>query len=304
MTGGVLLKCTLHCAESARVRSDDDAREPFPFCGTSRTALSSPRSRLLEDCDDISLASSSRPQCQHTRLAPSRATARDDRTLGWPLGRSLSTAPTLTVSQLSCGQARASAAGCDGISGGLLRAQPAVIAGCDYARRPKSSLTLIEPLQWKRGLYRDSIKPGQADPSKCATSRHVLASSQCGKAARRCLRAGLLPQQVQEAGETQFGGLPGRGTTRASLLVRLAQALAKKRRPTFAALSMVVTRAFYLVMRELVIRSSLDDGSIAAVVRAAGLPPSATHVLARRLRDHGTSLERPHVDLRAVRQVI
>ena len=131
----------------------------------------------------------------------------------------------------------------------------------------------------------------------------MLVSSQIGKASRRFLRTKLLPHLVQEDGETQVGGLPGCRAARASLLVRLTQSLAKARILSFGALFMDVARAFYRDIRELAIHSQLDDDSVAAIARAAGLLPSAMQVLAQRLRDHGASLAHSDVDPHVVQQV-
>eukprot|EP00959_Pyramimonas_sp_CCMP1952_P114776 2399641-Pyramimonas_sp.AAC.1 len=215
----------------------------------------------------------------------------------------LASLPSLAGFQWSCRQSKRSAAGRDGITGRLLRAHASVLAEYYYALQLECSLTLVEPLQWKGGFYRDLIKSGQADPSQCSSSRSILVSSQIGKASRRCLRAQLIPWLTQEAGETQFGGLPGRGTTHASYCLRLAQALARARNRALGSLFLDATQAFYRAIREFLICSTLDDDSIAHIVTAAGLPPAAMHELAVRLREHGASLERSTVDPHVVAQV-
>ena len=83
------------------------------------------------------------------------------------------------------------------------------------------------------------------------------------------------------------------------MILRLAHGLADARKLSFGALFLDVVQAFYRTLREILLRSPLDDESIACVVRAAGLPPAAMHELTRRIRDHGamlTSVERVRPD--------
>eukprot|EP00959_Pyramimonas_sp_CCMP1952_P094232 1971287-Pyramimonas_sp.AAC.1 len=174
-------------------------------------------------------------------------------------------------------QARDSAPGCDGIPGALLRANPSTTAEYYYPLQLKFSLSLVKPVQWRGVFCRALIQSGQPDPTKCSSSRTISVSSQIGKASKRCLRKALLPQLDDDAGETQSVGLPGQGAARASLLVRVAQSIAKARRLSFGALFLDVVQAFYRAIRELVIQAhrdtALDDETIAALVRASGLPP-------------------------------
>eukprot|EP00959_Pyramimonas_sp_CCMP1952_P319795 6691527-Pyramimonas_sp.AAC.1 len=91
---------------------------------------------------------------------------------------------------------------------------------------------------------------------------------------------------------TQFLGIPGRGTGHASVTIRLAQAVAATRALSFGALSLDVVQAFYRTLRELLLRSTLDDGTVACIVRAAGLPASTMHELERRMRELTPTVER------------
>ena len=188
-----------------------------------------------------------------------------------------------------------------------MRANATAIADYYYPLQLKFALTLVEPIHWKGGFYRDLIKFGQANPTQCSSSRSILVSSQVGKASRRCLRSRLLPYLATEAGETQFGGLPGRGTTHASLVLRVSQSLAKLRKLSFGALFLDVVQAFYRAIRELVVRAhretDLDDLTVATIVRAAGLPPAAMQQLADRLRQRAAALSRSDVDPHTVAQV-
>ena len=90
----------------------------------------------------------------------------------------------------------------------------------------------------------------------------------------------MLPELVRKAGPTQFGGLPGRGTAHASLMIRLAQSIAAQHKLSFGALFLDVAQAFYRTIRELVISSQCTDEDIARIVKAADMPPEAMHRLA------------------------
>ena len=75
---------------------------------------------------------------------------------------------------------------------------------------------------------------------------------------------------------------------------------------SFGALFLDVVQAFYRAIRELVVRAhrdtDLDDLTVAAIVRAAGLPPTAMQQLADRLRDRA-ALSRSNVDPHTVAMV-
>jgi len=101
----------------------------------------------------------------------------------------------------------------------------------------------------------------------------------------------MMPALLETAGEAQFGGIPGRGTTHASMILRLAMSVAEHRQQSCGALFMDVVQAFYRTLRELLVCSDLDDVAVACVVRAAGLPPSAMHELAKRMQERSTILE-------------
>eukprot|EP00959_Pyramimonas_sp_CCMP1952_P035682 747208-Pyramimonas_sp.AAC.1 len=90
-----------------------------------------------------------------------------------------------------------------------------------------------------------------------------------------------MPALLAAAGDTQFGGIPGRGTGLASVIIRLAQAVAAARALSFGVLFLDVVQAFYRTLREILLRSPLDDDAVACVFRAAGLPASAMRELAR-----------------------
>ena len=119
------------------------------------------------------------------------------------------------------------------------------LAALYYPLQLKCSVTLVEPLQWKGGFYRELLKSATADPRQCVNSRSILVSSQLGKASKRCLRQRLMPALLEAAGESQFGSIPGRGTTHASLVLRLAMPVAEARQQSCGALLMDVVRVFY-----------------------------------------------------------
>eukprot|EP00959_Pyramimonas_sp_CCMP1952_P340751 7137116-Pyramimonas_sp.AAC.1 len=109
--------------------------------------------------------------------------------------------PTLSEFQHACRLTKRAAPGCDGFTRAL----------------------------WKGGFYRDLLKSITTDPSACISSRSILVSSQLGEASRRCLRTRLIPALLATAGDAQFGGVPGRGTGHASVIIRFAQAVAAAR---------------------------------------------------------------------------
>eukprot|EP00959_Pyramimonas_sp_CCMP1952_P426105 8925052-Pyramimonas_sp.AAC.1 len=57
-----------------------------------------------------------------------------------------------------------------GIPGVLVKAHATAVAEFYYPLQLKCVLTLMEPVQWKGGFYRDLIKSGQADPTQCGSS--------------------------------------------------------------------------------------------------------------------------------------
>ncbi|CAK0883973.1 unnamed protein product, partial [Prorocentrum cordatum] len=151
-------------------------------------------------------------------------------------------------------------------TGALAHTFATELAALYYPSQLKTAVTRIGPIQWKGGFYRDLLKSITADPSACVISRSILVSSQLGKASRRCLRTRSMPAILATAGVTQVGGIPGRGTGHASVIIRLAQAVAAARALSFGALFLDVVQAFYRTLRELLLRSPLDDDAVACIV--------------------------------------
>ena len=72
-------------------------------------------------------------------------------------GVALNSIASLSEFQRSCRKAKTAAAGCDGISGGLLHAFATELAELYYPLQLKCAVSLVEPLQWKGGFYRELL---------------------------------------------------------------------------------------------------------------------------------------------------
>ena len=72
----------------------------------------------------------------------------------------LGTIASLSDYQRSCRQARRAASGCDGITGNLVHSFATDLAALFYPLQLKSSVTLVEPLQWKGVFLSGSAKIG------------------------------------------------------------------------------------------------------------------------------------------------
>jgi len=198
--------------------------------------------------------------------------------------------PPLADFQRACTTAKASAASLDGIPGALLRKFGPTIASHYYPVVMKSVLRLEEPLQWKGGNYWNIWKR-KAAPAKCKHHRSVMISSQVGKKYRQLLREPLVQALPNEAGDSQYGGIEGRGVDLAALALRCFQELALLQKTSALFVMIDAISAFYRAIRELVLQLGTSDADLRRILHTAGLPEDAVEDLKLYISTHPTLLE-------------
>ena len=191
--------------------------------------------------------------------------------------------------QTACSSARPSAASLDGITGRLLAAFGPELAELYFPVVVKAILRLEEPQQWKGGSYWQIWKRS-GDPSWPIHSRAVMVSPQVGKKFRSLVRTPLADALPSYAGDSQFGGIAGRGVDLAGLAIRTFQNIAELKNTSIMFLLIDVVQAFYKSVRQLVMQTGLSLDHLALLLKTTGLPPTALHRLLERIRASDTSL--------------
>ena len=138
----------------------------------------------------------------------------------------------------------------------------------------------MEPLQFKGGTLFELCK-GKGPHSQVKSYRGILLVNCIGKAYRRVLRGELLDNAIKHFTETQFGGLPHRGTEQASHMLRLFLEFHHQRSSSAGVVFVDAVSAFYVVLKQIVMSLEVADEDIAFLFKSLGMPPSALHELAK-----------------------
>ena len=143
----------------------------------------------------------------------------------------------------------------------------------------KSILYSTEVLQWRGSILVNLLKAAASDPTSCENSRGIALADFHGKVHHKGLRDQLTPCLLNQALETQFGGLPGRGTDVASHVVRALIHDAVLNHKCLAILFADLSAAFYTVIRQLVSNIRLDDLQLSRLFARLKIPPEAIEEL-------------------------
>eukprot|EP00959_Pyramimonas_sp_CCMP1952_P012696 268576-Pyramimonas_sp.AAC.1 len=119
-----------------------------------------------------------------------------------------------------------------------------------------------------------------------------MVSPHLGKRYRMLLRAPIALALPHAAGDTQYGGISGRGVDLAALALRSFQNIAAGKKQSAVFLMVDAVQAFYKAARQLVMDSSLARDELASMLQAAKLPPSAMHNIMENIHTQDNTLER------------
>ena len=184
-----------------------------------------------------------------------------------------------------CNVRRNRGAGEDALPGELFRVCPMWWAQVLHPVISKAMTRLQEPLSWKGGMLADIWK-GSGDRSDPANSRAVLIEDTAAKVYHAWLRRRLLGRYLSTAHDAVYGGVPKRGTEMCSHHSMAFWEYTRAVGMSAAQLYVDIVGAFDAVIRQLVVRSpslAMDDGGIASIVKALGLPPETMHSIAAEL---------------------
>ena len=166
------------------------------------------------------------------------------------------------------------ACGNDNIPGELLHCHAASVARPVFQVFLKTAFRLEEPLQWKGGTLK-AIWKQRGNKLECSSYRAILVSSFIGKSVHGAMRSVCSPHLDSASMPLQIGGRREQPVLIASQAVRCFQQGCQKAGRSAALLFVDLQEAFHRVVRPLIHGGQLDDGHVAGIVKAVGLPPSA-----------------------------
>ena len=169
---------------------------------------------------------------------------------------------------------RGKAAGPDGITGELLRVQPALAARHFLSLHLKSTLALREPVEYKGGALMTLAKKAAA-VFRCDRHRSILLSSVPGKLFHRGIRSHLAPALRKVCPDLHGGVRSHVGVDTISLAVKCFQSCTRHQGELPALVFYDVRAAYYQVLRETLTGDDLDDSVIRSLFHRLGVPPSA-----------------------------
>ena len=156
---------------------------------------------------------------------------------------------------------RGKAAGPDGITGELLRVQPALAARHFLSLHLKSTLALREPVEYKGGALMTLAKKAAA-VFRCDRHRSILLSSVPGKLFHRGIRSHLAPALRKVCPDLHGGVRSHVGVDTISLAVKCFQSCTRHQGELPALVFYDVRAAYYQVLRETLTGDDLDDSVI------------------------------------------
>ena len=174
------------------------------------------------------------------------------------------------------------AAGEDGIPADVYMLDPPFFAALMYPLIFKSVLSRREPVQFKGGMLA-SLYKGAGEAANMDCHRGVLVADAIGKSCHSALRVKLAPHLELYARPTQHGGRQNRTAAFATQAIREAQRYSRKRGSSLAVLFIDVVKAFYSVLRQMVMSVPLTDDALAKIMATIGLPREAMEDLAEHL---------------------
>lgn len=232
-------------------------------------------------------------------LAAGRNAARPPVSLDF--GRDVANLQSISGLRLSLAHAQArKAGGVDDILDDFSRAAPAEMAMIYHPLHTKMALQCQEPLVLKGGVAHDLYK-GSGAAEQMNFYRSVLLQSTVAKHHHRFLRSRLMSFLGAAFMASQCGGVPGKGTSMAALLVRSFLALTSARGVSAMVAFVDLQSGFYAVVRELVLPLGTDPVEVEAVLDSMEIPLWSVDAL-RALLTEPAALEKhvPDPHLRAL----
>jgi hypothetical protein len=116
----------------------------------------------------------------------------------------------------------------------------------------KAALTLVEPAQWRGGMFvffPKAVGAGTAVGAVCANNRETVLADIAGKAFHKCRRRRILPYFERAARPSQMGGISHRGADFGSLAVRCLAERCKTSGLSYALVFVDISAAFYNLRR-------------------------------------------------------
>ncbi|CAE7843419.1 unnamed protein product, partial [Symbiodinium necroappetens] len=200
---------------------------------------------------------------------------------GWRF--SVEAVPTLgQVERIVHSLQRGKAAGCDGITGELLRASAVQTARHLLPVLAKTALRAREPVTFRGG---DLILLAKRAASvlTCESYRSILISSVPAKVYHRCLREQLQPAFADHRTTFQGGVLPGQGIEFVALTAKTFFRLCNTANRRAAIIFFDLRAAFYQVLRQLLTQNQESDQALLQLFSQLRLPNEAVQELRHHL---------------------
>ncbi|CAE7459879.1 unnamed protein product [Symbiodinium sp. KB8] len=166
--------------------------------------------------------------------------------------------PTLAeLEQVILGLKPGKAAGPDGLTAEVFRADAARSARALFPLSLKTALGAREPSDWRGGMLMTLAKKASA-ALDCSAFRSILLENVAAKINHRILRQRLLPAFADYRCDTQAGQVPGIGVENIGLLVKAYQGWATSRHRVSALAFFDLRTAFYRVIRQALMPADSD----------------------------------------------
>ena len=186
--------------------------------------------------------------------------------------------------------------GLDGIPAELLKAGGSALA-CKYSEvNARVSQNHSWPSQWRGGRIANVHKK-KGDPQECDNSRGLLLADHAGKGLVGMIKDAVDPVYTAKMPLVQHGAVAGRGTDKASHLVRSAAAAAAMLKWSIFVLFVDLVKAFDKAIRQLVLGwGASKPADTVAYLRGLGVTKDAAEWISAYIRDRGHLFEQWNVN--------
>ena len=228
---------------------------------------------------------------------------RSTQTLPGPVAPAGDFRPTVSdiagaVQRLHCGRA----CGSDGIPAELVKVGGTPLAVMIHSVTEDMTTTCAWPARWKGGRMATVWKK-KGSPQNCADNRGLLVADALAKIPADLVKAHLQPAANMHMPESQYGGRAGGGTDFPAHTMRLILEYAATEQRSVAVVFFDLVQAFDRAIREIVLGwPQCDNGAFNDCdakrrhLMQLGLTADAADNIADIIRQHGTVLDRWHVD--------
>ena len=160
----------------------------------------------------------------------------------------------------------------DNVPGEILHAAATVLARKGYPLLLKHFLLGQEPVLFKGGNLVQAYKH-KGDTSQMSSYRSLLVSSTLGKVHHRLVRQQLAPYLQRYSEPLQLGGLPQRSVTQASHALHAFLHDSWARKMSTVVVFVDIQQAFYRVLREHIVDTSISSEGVRQLFDRLQLPP-------------------------------